>query len=273
MSWNRGGDWIRSTEADERLPWLEPVEEDLRGSALPRKKLWIGLVVSLAVIMAVVAVVGWLRQSEGELPVGSEAGLITAPEGDYKMPPAEPGGMQMEGEGDTIYAAGEGQEPGGTIDLSALPEQPVDRAQMPVEAGDAVAAVPLPPSATPKVIAPAAKAPAPARTEVAIQKAPPAPVKPSPKPAAAAPKPVAAAPAAAGGGTLQLGAFSSKAGAEAAWKALSGRFSFLGGLSKSVEATTSGGKTLYRLRASGPNANELCARLRVAGESCTVVSN
>lgn len=273
MSWNRGGDWIRSTEADERLPWLEPVEEDLRGSALPRKKLWIGLVVSLAVIMAVVAVVGWLRQSEGELPVGSEGGLITAPEGDYKMPPAEPGGMQMEGEGDTIYAAGEGQEPGGTIDLSALPEQPVDRAQMPVEAGDAVAAVPLPPSATPKVTAPAAKAPAPARTEVVIQKASPTPVKPSPKPAAAAPKPVAAAPAAAGGGTLQLGAFSSKAGAEAAWKALSGRFSFLGGLSKWVEATTSGGKTLYRLRASGPNANELCARLRVAGESCTMVSN
>lgn len=264
MSWNQGGDWIRSTEADERLPWLEPVEEDLRGSVLPRKKLWVGLGASLAVLMAVVALVGWLRGTEGELPVGSEAGLITAPEGDYKTPPAEPGGMQVEGEGDTVYAAGEGLEPGGTIDLSALPEQPIERAKAPVEAGDAVAAVPLPPSAAPKAPAPAPKA-----AELAIRQAPAAaPAKPLPKPVTAAPK-----PAATGGGTLQLGAFSSKAGAEAAWKALSGRFSFLAGLSKSVEATTSGGKTLYRLRASGPNADELCARLRVAGESCSVVSN
>jgi cell division septation protein DedD len=83
----------------------------------------------------------------------------------------------------------------------------------------------------------------------------------------------AAAPAApaSGGSTIQLGAFSSEAKASAAWKNLSGRFSFLAGLTQSILPVQSGDKTLYRLRATGGNAGDICSRLRTAGESCSVV--
>jgi len=70
---------------------------------------------------------------------------------------------------------------------------------------------------------------------------------------------------------VQLGAFSSQAKATAAWKTLSGRFSFLSALTQSVIPTQSGDKTLYRLRASGGNAGDICRRLKTAGESCSVI--
>ncbi|MET0375202.1 MAG: SPOR domain-containing protein, partial [Rhizorhabdus sp.] len=76
---------------------------------------------------------------------------------------------------------------------------------------------------------------------------------------------------ASGGSTIQIGAFSSEAKAKAAWKTLSGRFSFLAGLTELVVPVQSGEKTLYRLRASGGNAGDICRRLRTAGESCSVV--
>jgi aldehyde:ferredoxin oxidoreductase len=53
---------------------------------------------------------------------------------------------------------------------------------------------------------------------------------------------------------------------------MSGRFTYLAPLTHSVTTVSTGGKTLYRLRASGADAASLCGRLRVAGESCVVVN-
>ena len=39
----------------------------------------------------------------------------------------------------------------------------------------------------------------------------------------------------------------------------------------SITPVKVGDNTLYRLRASGGDARSLCARLKVAGESCNVV--
>jgi hypothetical protein len=106
---------------------------------------------------------------------------------------------------------------------------------------------------------------------------PEAPVTQAPKAAPAAPAPAAKAPPApapgpaAAGPAIQLGAFSSQAAAAKAWSALSGRFAYLAPLAHSVVPVTAGGRTLYRLRASGANAVNVCGRLRVAGESCVVV--
>jgi hypothetical protein len=76
---------------------------------------------------------------------------------------------------------------------------------------------------------------------------------------------------AASGPTIQLGAFSSQARATQAWNALSGRFGYLAPLSHSVVPVQAGGRTLYRLRATGPDSAGICGRLRVAGEACSVV--
>lgn len=77
-----------------------------------------------------------------------------------------------------------------------------------------------------------------------------------------------------GPAALQLGAFSSSAKADAAWKNF-GRYSYLSGLTKSVtKVEREGGETVYRLKATGVESREkasnLCARLKVAGEQCVV---
>jgi cell division septation protein DedD len=198
------------------------------------------VVIGLLVIGLVVGGVFWMRSPDsGSTAPGGEPEVIAAPEGDYKVKPGDPGGMKVEGKGDTAYAASEGADPKGVINVDAAPEAPVTAAPKQQPA-------PAPAPAAPKQKAPAA-APAPA----------PAPARP--------------AASAAGGATIQLGAFSSQAGANNAWKALSGRFKYLAPLTHSVVPATVGGKTLYRLRASGPDAKGLCGRLRVAGESCVEV--
>ena len=88
-----------------------------------------------------------------------------------------------------------------------------------------------------------------------------------------APKP--AAPSAGGSGqTLQLGAFSSSARAREAFKSLSGRYAYLAGMEPLIVTVASDGKTLYRLRTTAPSpkaARDICGRLKVAGEACSVV--
>jgi hypothetical protein len=76
----------------------------------------------------------------------------------------------------------------------------------------------------------------------------------------------------ASGPAIQLGAFSTPAAANAAWRALSGRFRYLAPLTSSVQQAQSGGRTVHRLRASGPDSANICRRLQAAGEACTIVN-
>jgi cell division septation protein DedD len=189
------------------------------------------VLIGLVVIGAVVGGVFWMGNRDAQ--ENRDEQLIAAPEGDYKVKPDDPGGMQVEGQGGTAFAASDGADPKGAIDTSAVPETPITE------------------------VKPAPKA-APATT----------PNQPAPK---AAPQPAPKQAAAPSGPGIQLGAFSSQAGANSAWKALSGRFTYLAPLTHSVTPTSSGGRTLYRLRASGPGAANVCGRLRAAGESCVSV--
>lgn len=76
-----------------------------------------------------------------------------------------------------------------------------------------------------------------------------------------------------GGVTLQLGAFSTSAKADAAWT-IAGSDGALSGLTKRIEPVDRGGTILYRLRAGGvasPDAaRALCTRLKAAGAACIV---
>jgi cell division septation protein DedD len=219
---------------EDRLPWLEAVEEDDEREGPDFAKLIAFVVIGLVAIGLIVGGLFWMNNRDTG-SVSGEPEVIAAPVGDYKVKPADPGGMKVDGEGDTAFAASAGADPKSALDVNAVPETPVVRAPVqPVQA-----------PAAPSAAAPAAaKAPEPAP-----------PVVPS-----------------AGGATVQLGAFSSEASANTAWKRMSSRFTYLAPLTHGVTTVTSGGKTLYRLRASGPDAASLCGRLRVAGESCVVVN-
>lgn len=98
-------------------------------------------------------------------------------------------------------------------------------------------------------------------------------------PAAIASAPVAApAPSAApsaGAVMVQLGAFGDSAKADAAWAALNKRFGFLAGMNRKIaETNVEGGRKVFRLQAVTANSSEaqqLCAKLKVAGENCLIV--
>lgn len=87
--------------------------------------------------------------------------------------------------------------------------------------------------------------------------------------------PAKAGPAPAGSGFVQLGAFSDSAKADQAWAAMGKRFGFLSGLSRRIaEGAAEGGRKVYRLQAVAANpaaAQQLCAKLKAAGENCMVV--
>jgi hypothetical protein len=109
----------------------------------------------------------------------------------------------------------------------------------------------------------------------------PAKAKASATPATGASAAPGAAPAkmgpapAAGSGFVQLGAYSDSAKADQAWAAMSKRFAMLAGVNRRIaEGAAEGGRKVYRLQAVTANpaaAQQLCAKLKAAGENCMVV--
>lgn len=259
-------------EDEDRLPWLEPVDDydDEEGISIAR--LIGAVVIGLVALGLVIGGIFWLRNRDA----AGDGTLITAPAGPIKERPGETGGMVVEGSNDVAYPASVGQDVNSTIDLTALPEAPVTD-------GRSVQTAQLPPSNVPAAVSPPARPIPPAKKAeppVTTAQIPASTAQPAPKAAPPA-KPVAApkqllpetALAPSGGGSIQLGAFSSQAMANKAWSSLASRFGFLSGLGHSVNATTVGGKTLYRLRAgAGGEASSICAKLKVAGEACSVVN-
>ena len=236
------GDYARGRldlDDEERLPWLEPGIEDEEQEGLSPLRLLGFILVGLLLNGVVVAGV-WLLQNHAS--GGGEGKLIAAPSGDYKVPAQEADAKKFEGEGDASYAASEGVIRDGRIDPSRVPEAPITSSAT----GESKAPVPGKPSQS-------------VTARVADQThAQPAPSQSS---------------RGAAGAVIQLGAYGSQSGARDAWTRLSKRFAYLAPLTMAIEPTEVGGSTLYRLRASaGSQANMLCGKLKVAGESCIVVN-
>ena len=216
----------------DRLPWLEAVEDDEGSEGPSALKLIAAVVIGLVAIGLVVGGLFWLGNRGAD--ADGEAELIEAAEGPYKVAPDSPGGMQVEGQGETAHAASAGAQPRGNLNLNT--------AEAPVQPGQQ------------------AQAPAQQPAQPAVQ-----------QPAQGQPQQPATPPAAASGPAIQLGAFSSQASASAAWTAMSRRFTYLAPLTHTIVPAQVGGRTLYRLRASGPGSADICRRLQVAGESCAPV--
>ena len=220
---------------EDRLPWLEAVEEDSEGGGPSVAKLVTAIVIGLVAIGVIVGGLYWLgnRSSPGDANT-----VITAENGDYKQRPENPGGTNFSTEGNTSVAASEGQQPRGNLNVNGVAEAPAQ---------------------------PARPAPAPSQTATPAP-APQPPARPAPAPQ----QPQRPAPAPSGP-AIQLGAFSTPAAANNAWRALAGRFRYLAPLTHSLVAVQAGGRTLHRLRASGPDSPNVCRRLQAAGEACAIV--
>lgn len=225
---------------DDRLPWLEPADGDEATTGVSPGKLAALVVAALIAIGIVIAGV-WLLRQQNKAPIADPT-LIAAPEGDYKVRPETPGGMKVEGKGDSAFATSEGAEANGRIDPRAGPELPIAGSK-----GKPTPAKPNKATATPNVTLG--------------------------KPAGLlTAKPPLAASGSSGVQMVQLGAFGSEAKANAAWASLIGRFAFLAPLSKQIVVADVGGAKIYRLRAgAGGEAGAVCAKLSAANENCMMV--
>lgn len=223
---------------EESLPWLEAVDDEDEPPALSARKMLAALAVVLLGAALVAGTLFWLGRSTGNGGSGPPE-LIRAAPGPYKVKPENPGGLDVAGESGTAYATSAGEETDAQLDLEAVPETPLTK-------------------------------PKPAPVEEAPPKRLPSNEEKVPADEPAAP----AAPSGPAGSTVQLGAYDNPAQAEAAWKALSGRFSAIAAMNKSVIPFTAKGRTGYRLRAGAPSpadAQRACQLLKVAGEDCFVV--
>lgn len=237
---------------EDRLPWLEAVEED-GDEGISVGKMVGGILLALLAIAVVVGGIFWLRDRNADPADGAE--LIAAPEEDYRIRPSEAGGMEVEGEGDAAFEASEGGSPEGQIDSNATPEEPVSGRRVASNDGESSGG-----DSTARI---------PASNQRLDESAPR-------RESAGTSRSSSNVPSASSGRLIQLGAYSSQAAANAAWAQLTGRRSFLGSLNKTVTSVDAGGRTLYRLRAvasSADAARQACSRLRSAGEACSVVVN
>jgi len=254
---------------DDRLPWLEAVEDEDEASGLGVGKLVALVVLALVALGLIVGGIVWLREG---LRSHGDGSVIAAPDRPYKVPADTSGagkGMTIEGVGDATYAASQGVDVRSTIDTTRQPEQPVTAGDAHAPAIDARSVAPAAPVGTVRL--PASGQPLAKPAEVARAAIPPArPAAPAPAPAAR-PAPAVAEPAASGAvSSKQIGAYSSMAKAQAGRHDLQSRFPALGGLDLSIQQGTSGGKTIYRVFMKGAKArvDAVCAALRSAKEGC-----
>jgi len=235
-------------QEDESLPWLEPADETNYDSGISPSRLAILVITAVVLIAVIVGGIAWLARDRDT----AQGTLIAAPRGDYKVPPQDADARAFEGEGDASYAASEGAEPQGRIDLGRTAEQPAvnrraDRADVPApgftDIGPASAPRPTPSATARPAIAPANAA-------------------------------IEAAPIAPGSAVVQLGAYLSRARANQAWTDLNRRHPELAERTPAISTATVGGGTVVRLRTILPSrsgAETLCAAMRAKGENCIVV--
>jgi cell division septation protein DedD len=206
---------------DERLPWLESVDDDEADEGSDTGRMIAFLVGGLIVLAALVGGIWWATHRDSETELLADGSVIPAPAEPYKQAPEDPGGKTFAGTGDTSYAVSEGQS--------------------------------RPPRLAGEAATPAATASAPAKAEA------------SPAPTASA------TPSGVG---VQVGAYSSREGAETGWTRLSQQHDdlFSGLKHRIVEGRADIG-TVYRLQALADDraaANALCSRFKAAGVPCQV---
>jgi len=234
------------------------------------------LILSVLVLAALVAAIFVFYQS-GVRQAGQAPQTVGAPVAGIKSaapPEAQP---QDPAAGLQIYRSDESASMETSPTFTAPPEEPAPR-PMPTPKVVVTQAPPVqaaPPAATSQALKPAIPAaPTPAPAPVQKVAAAPAAPKPAPPPAKKE-EPAPAAKPTSGGAVVQIGAVSSTALADKAFKDAIAAAPGLGaGKGKSVEKIEKNGGVLYRTAVTGfssrADAQAFCAKLQASGKSCFV---
>ncbi len=195
----------------------------------------LGLVLlGLIALATIVGGIWWSTNRTPDATLVADGSTIQAPPGDYKEAPKDPGGKTFDGTGNTAFAVSEGQSRPAKLGETTTPA-----------AGPA-----------PKPTIDLAKVPA---NNVASAPAGTATAAPTATPVS--------------GPAVQVGAYSTRASAEAAWGRLSQQYSALSGTRHQVVEGKADIGTVFRLQALPGDASAaqgLCSRLKSAGLACQV---
>jgi hypothetical protein len=253
-------DQLEFADDEGNLPWLETDDgiEEYESADTGRM---IGFVLlGLVALAAIVGGIWWATHRTPDPELVADGSTVAAPATPYKEAPKNPGGKTFDGTGDSSFAVSEGQvRPArlGQGDASAKPSLGVDPSS------------PTGMGATRNTSAAAGAATSAAASATAAKAANASAPKAAPsQPAASAP-----AVAAAAGTAVQVGAYSTRASADAAWARLSQQYSALSGVRHRVVEGQADIGTVFRLQAlpgDGAAAGALCGRLKSAGLACQV---
>jgi hypothetical protein len=115
-------------QEDERLPWLE-ADDEAEEPGVDTGRVIAFVVGSLVVLGLVIGALWWFFRDHSETAIVADGSTIEAPAGPYKTKPANPGGAQAVGTGDTSFAVAEGKEPQGKVATGEAPRPSIDRNQ------------------------------------------------------------------------------------------------------------------------------------------------
>lgn len=262
MADNTRGESEYEEDAGGDLPWLEPTELEIedRPAIISRRAVIITGLAVIAIVAGLWLFADMLGGRDIDVPENGEIPFVEAPEGPYKVEPRERGGLEVSESERMTSAVASGED---------LPDE-VAVEQVPEVAVPVVPPVGEPADGPPRSLLPEDTAEAEVDRETAE------PVEDEQESARA--EPISEPEASPSSGTsafIQLGAFSSRARAEEVWETFAGRYRYLATFEHVLQAVEVNDSTLVRLRARIPDgraaAENICNRLKLAGEQCVVV--
>lgn len=100
---------LQLADDDERLPWLESADYEDEEEGVDTARILGFVLLGLIALALLIGGIWWATNRGPDPELVADGSTIEAPESDYKERPADAGGREVEGTGDTSFAVGEGQ--------------------------------------------------------------------------------------------------------------------------------------------------------------------
>lgn len=100
---------LQLADDDERLPWLESADYEDEDEGVDTSRILGFVLLGLIALALLIGGIWWATNRGPNPELVADGSTIEAPEGDYKEKPADAGGREVEGTGDTSFAVGEGR--------------------------------------------------------------------------------------------------------------------------------------------------------------------
>jgi hypothetical protein len=110
---------------DSELPWLAAVDDEDGPRGVSGRRMMMALLIVLLGAAMVAGTFFYLGRRDAVVTGAPQ--LIRAEPGPYKVKPTDPGGLDVAGESETAFKTSAGEDSDAQLDLSAVPETPVER--------------------------------------------------------------------------------------------------------------------------------------------------